>query len=868
MNWISFGDINFKLFEFHKIKNKGFSNLELKHMIYAHAKFGGPLAITSDPDAFIMGSEANTDAIKNICIFKNDGSLLHKISKEGMQKIVGMDFLDEEYLFVMMHEGSFILVDPHKGVKKSYNLGPRFMAEPIIEAKVVDNSIVFYTNFNGLYNFYYVENIFAPTCKPFIHADIKVKPAFFVPISHKSSLSERLECLVTNPSAGIHRLIEDQDEMILFNSSYASTAFLANLPNIKEIRLIAVSPSQDIEKQMMAFFTAENSLYLVSSDFTKVLMRKDNVSKDLKDPKGSNWKRALKLLWCGEDAVVLFVGRTINIVTRDNTFEKEIKNTKALLPMQEVDGIKIISSGKCEVLRALPPSYVNIFKINSSAKAKDLYEAYEDYEQRQASYENNILTEKKGLQEAVEECIDAACFELSTTEQLRLLRAAHFGKTFLNPNNSTFDHNKFSQACKILRVISSFRNENLCRAITYQQFLCLSEAEVIRILIRYQLYYLADEVCKFLNYPAKLTSQVYVNWAIAKIESAFDTGENPEKQQEALAVAIYEKLKNEATISFAVIARKAVELGKKHLARKLLENEKSFSKKLQVLLEMKDYINSLREAIYSRDPNLIEMVIFKMQNDTSLPRQSVWSLLSKTPLSKKLLLEYLRNFNPQTLDEFMIDNSSGDERALIAIKNAYFIKELPQRMTLLKDFALKFFKDKFCEDVTREQYEFLSELIKSKGQQAEELSINKHLYNLFQNQKFDEAEKVRKKFKISERNFYTIQARAFIDGKKWDELERLLADKNKKYATIPWFSIVDMLSDAGEGDKAEKYVVKLSDVEEQLTILKMMNKFRTAADVAFNNKRRDFLEELLLLPSVDNETKDAIDNMLGSMKRR
>lgn len=867
MNWISLGDINFKLFEFHKIKNKAFSNLELKHMIYAHAKFGGPLAITSDPDAFIMGSESNTDAIKNICIFKNDGSPLHRISKEGMQKIVGMDFLDEEYLIVIMHEGSFILVDPHKGVKKSYNLGPRFMAEPIIEAKVVDSSIVFYTNFNGIYNFYYVENIFAPICKPFLHAEIRFKPAFFVPISHKSSLSERLECLVTNHSAGIHRMIEDQDEMILFNSSHASTAFLANLPNIKDIRLIAVSPSTDVEKQMMAFFTSDNSLFLVSSDFTKVLLKKENVSKDLKDPKSSNWKRALKLLWCGEDAVVLFIGRTINIITKDSVYEKEIKSTKALLPMQEIDGVKITSSNKCEILRALPAYYVNIFKINSSAKAKDLYEAYEDYEQRQASYENNILTEKKGLQEAVEECIDAACFELSTTEQLRLLRAAHFGKTFLNPNNSTFDHNKFSHSCKILRVISSLRNENLARAITYQQFLCLTDAEVIRILIRYQLYYLADEVCKFLNYPSKLASQVYVNWACAKIESAYDSGESQEKQQEALAVAIYEKLKNEPTISFAVIARKAVEIGKKHLAKKLLENERSFSKKLQVLLEMKDYINSLREAIFSRDPNLIEMVIFKMQNDNTLPEQSVWSLLSKTPLSKKLLLEYLKNFNPSSLDDFMIDNSSGDERAMYAVKNGYNYKDLPQRMALLKDFAMKFFKDKFCEDVTREQYDFLSELIKYNGQQTEEISINKHLFNLFTNQKFEDAEKARKKFKISERNFYTIQAHALIKSKKFDELEKLLADKNKKYATIPWFSVVDMLSEAGETDRAEKYVVKLPDVEEKLTILKMMSKFRTAAEVAFSHKNRDFLEELLNIPSVDNDTKDAIDHMLGSMRR-
>jgi len=869
MNWISLQDINFKLFEFYKIRNKGFSSLELKHMVYAHAKFGGPIAITSDPDAFIMGNDANNDAIKNICIFKNDGNLLRRISKEGMPKIVGMDFLDEEYLLVITQEGSYILVDPHKGTKRSYRLDSKFMAEPIIEAKIIGNSVIFYTGLQGSFKFYFVRNIFTPNCEPFSHGEMKTKPACFVPVSPKCSLSERLECLVTHASAGIHRLVEDQDEMVLFNPANASTAFLAQLPTIKEIKLIAMSPSNDVEKQMIAFLTKENNLFVVSSDFTKILMTKEEVSKDLKDA-SRGWKKAVKLMWCGEDAVVLFVGRTINIITEHNIVEKEIKNTKALLPMQEVDGIKITSSNKCEILRALPPYYVNIFKINSSAKAKDLYEAYEDYEQRQASYENNILTEKKGLQEAVEECIDAACFELNITEQLKLLRAAHFGKTFLNPNNSTFDHNKFSYSCKILRVIQAFRNDGfdgLARSLTYAQFQGLSELQVTRILVRYQLYYIADEVCKFLGFSPKLTSQVYVNWACAKIESTHEAGENSEQQQENLANIIYEKLKNENTISFAEIAKKAVEIGKDHLARKLLDKEKSFSKKLQVLLEMKDYLSSLREAIYSRDPNLIEMVIFKMQRD-NLPEQSVWTLLSKTPLSKKLLLEYLKNFKPESLNVYMMDHSTGDERAFYAIKNGYTIKDLPQRMSVIQDYALKFFDDKFAKDMTKEHYHFLGHLIKDNGIKADEVPINTHLENLFREGKFEKADKVRKDFKISDRNYYTVKAKAFILDKKWEELDALLNDKNKKSQTIPWFSVVDLLAEKSEYDLVEKYVVRLPDVDEQIVILKMINRFKTAIDVAYRNKKGEALEELENHPAVDQNLRDQIDSMLISLRRR
>lgn len=219
---------------------------------------------------------------------------------------------------------------------------------------------------------------------------------------------------------------------------------------------------------MMAIMTKDNILYVANSNFKKVLTRRDDILSKV-DPK--LLKRPLRLLWCAEEAVVIFLQKQFFIVNREKTAIKEYTSgVKGLLPIQEIDGIRIISNNKCEILRPLPEYYVNIFKINSTAKSKDLFEAYEEYENRKASYENNILTDKKGLQQAVEECIEAACFEINVADQVRLLKAAHFGKTFLNAGNSDFDHNKFPQACKILRVVNALRNEKITRAITYDQF--------------------------------------------------------------------------------------------------------------------------------------------------------------------------------------------------------------------------------------------------------------------------------------------------------------------------------------------------------------------------------------------------------------
>lgn len=47
-------------------------------------------------------------------------------------------------------------------------------------------------------------------------------------------------------------------------------------------------------------------------------------------------------------------------------------------------------------------------------------------------------TKKKELAEGVNECIEAGIFEINTSDSALLLKAASYGKTFLNP--SEIDH--------------------------------------------------------------------------------------------------------------------------------------------------------------------------------------------------------------------------------------------------------------------------------------------------------------------------------------------------------------------------------------------------------------------------------------------
>jgi len=48
-----------------------------------------------------------------------------------------------------------------------------------------------------------------------------------------------------------------------------------------------------------------------------------------------------------------------------------------------------------------------------------------------------------------------------------MLKAAAFGKTFLNKTNSNFDHDYFSEVCRNLRVLNALKNSYIGRCITF-----------------------------------------------------------------------------------------------------------------------------------------------------------------------------------------------------------------------------------------------------------------------------------------------------------------------------------------------------------------------------------------------------------------
>lgn len=155
--------------------------------------------------------------------------------------------------------------------------------------------------------------------------------------------------------------------------------------------------------------------------------------------------------------------------------------------------------------------------------------------------------------------------------------------------------------------------ETLGRAITYDQLVLIGDDRLIEMLLNCKAHFLALECCKLLKMPAEVFSKIYIDWAITAIDK------DSSGDEVALANRIYSKfaeLQNSQSINIdeialTEIAHEAAKNDKKELAKKLLEHESSITRKIPVLVWMREYEKSLEEAFKGKDTNLIHLVLLK-----------------------------------------------------------------------------------------------------------------------------------------------------------------------------------------------------------------------------------------------------------------
>ena len=578
LNWTELSDMYYR--QMHLYDMKWEQDLALEYFHIAAAKFGGPIARIMKPKSLILGIPKNNQLFREyLTISDSAGKIKGKVQWNFNKKLVGMGWTNEEILVIVFADGEIQLYDIH-GDPISYPPPAPLFGSPspkekeIINCEIFENMLIFLTADN---TFYYVRNF--TSCKPEVinSFDKRRRPTCFKAIPPNHSFSSNLDILCGDPNGGLI-LIQESKEVKFFSKIPFTNE------EISRVEHIALS----VTGEFLALLLEGAVVVVLEANFSKILTRID-----VKIPAGD----IKQLVWCGTDAVCVVCNDYIGVLGPDNqTATMEIdKKKEGVVCVPEIDGMRVFTTEKCEFWEKVDEALQITLAIGSFSPPALLLTANEGYLENSGSSGESIrsLQQNDQLLEAVEKLLQAASSEFDIDSQEKLLKAAAFGKTFLPPG--IFDSNKLVNIVKDLKVLNNIRRDWVARPLTYKQLAYTrNNGELlIKRLLESRYHYLAIQISKLWKLRV---DEIYVHWACAKlVDQRYSDNE--------MCSLICEKLNSCKSVKYTDIARKALDYGRRELAIKLLENEPAISRKVPLLLYMKEYERALDKAIESSDPD-------------------------------------------------------------------------------------------------------------------------------------------------------------------------------------------------------------------------------------------------------------------------
>ncbi|KAK0553670.1 Vacuolar protein sorting-associated protein 16 [Tilletia horrida] len=270
---------------------------------------------------------------------------------------------------------------------------------------------------------------------------------------------------------------------------------------------------------------------------------------------------------------------------------------------------------------------------------------------------------EENLSEAVDTCLRAAVHEWEVGWQRKLVKAAAFGKAFLDMYDPSF----FVTTAKTLRVLNAARAYEIGLPISSEEYqapaplpslphLTGPSALIARLAARNQ-HLLSSRIAQLLSLRP---DAILKHWARAKIsrplplggvvQSANGNGSGVassstaavsgavDQADEVVTEAIVRKFEGMwgegVSISYAEIARVAWGMGRTKLATKLLEYEPRAVDQVPLLLNMHEDKLALVKAIESGDTDLVYHVLLRLKGQLS--RGDFFRII-QAPLSDSLI---------------------------------------------------------------------------------------------------------------------------------------------------------------------------------------------------------------------------------------
>ncbi|SCV74365.1 BQ2448_6797 [Microbotryum intermedium] len=588
---------------------------------------------------------------------------------------------------------------------------------------------------------------------------------------------------------------------------------------------LSITPSPNAH--FLALLTAGSSpqLWVTSSDFSRSLSEFD-----LSGEGESGLPN--QVVWCGNNTVVVAWERTVVMVGPFGETLKYFYSDPVHL-IGEVDGTRIISSDLCEFLHMVPQSSQDVFRPGSTSPASILYEASELFDRRSPKADEYVRSIRVELVGAVDTLIDAAGREYEPIWQKKLLKAASYGKGYLDLYNPS----EFVAMTKTLRVLNAVRGFEVGIPMTYDQYQTHPPSHLISRLTSRSLHLLALRISSYLSLSP---APVLKHWAQAQISSS-PTSLTPSEESQLVSL-IVSKVSDQSDISSADVANTAWQLGRSSMATKLLEFEPRGSRQVPLLIKMKQDALALTKAIESGDPNLVYTVLLYLKRSHSLG--DFLRFVDHKPTAAALLQILAKDAQDyELLKDFYYQDDRRKESALLALEESLSIK-----VRIIEDFgdkvakvrvAAKFFgEDKDCSFENKVSSELpptrtsscplthnllqqmvedhIRLLVFQKTLESETtrpvharsligLSLNQTIHQCILLSEPKKADKLKTDFKVPDQRFWYIKLKALIEVRDWVGLETF--SKSKK-SPIGYEPFVEELIKNGAQRQATAYIEK------------------------------------------------------------
>uniref|UniRef100_A0A4X1SH02 Vacuolar protein sorting-associated protein 16 homolog n=2 Tax=Sus scrofa TaxID=9823 RepID=A0A4X1SH02_PIG len=772
---------------------------ELRDCLVAAAPYGGPIALLRNP----WRKEKAASVRPVLEIYSASGMPLASLMwKSG--PVVSLGWSAEEELLCVQEDGVVLVYGLHGDFRRHFSMGNEVLQNRVLDARIfhteLGSGVAILT---GAHRFTLSANV----------SDLKLRRMPEVP-----GLQSAPSCWTTLCRDRVaHILLAVGPDLYLLDHATCSPVTLPGLaPGVSSFLQMAVS----FTSRHLALFTDTGYIWMGTASFKEKLCE---FNCNIRAP-------PKQMVWCSrprskERAVVVAWERRLMVVgDTPESIQFVLDEDSYLVP--ELDGVRIFSRTTHEFLHEVPVASEEIFKIASMAPGALLLEAQKEYEKESQKADEYLreIQELGQLPQAVQQCIEAAGHEHWPDMQKSLLRAASFGKCFLD----RFPPDSFVRMCQDLRILNAIRDYHIGIPLTYSQYKQLTIQVLLDRLVLRRLYPLAIQICEYLRLPeVQGVSRILAHWACYKVQQK-------DVSDEDVARAINQKLGDTPGVSYSDIAARAYGCGRTELAIKLLEYEPRSGEQVPLLLKMKRSKLALSKAIESGDTDLVFTVLLHLKNE--LNRGDFFMTLRNQPMALSLYRQHI---------EGRVAALQKAAEAFNKAKNDFAAKATEDQMRLLR-------LQRCLED----------EL----GGRFLDLSVHDTVTTLILGGHNKRAEQVARDFRIPDKRLWWLKLTALADLEDWEELEKFSKSKKSPIGYLPFVEICMKQHNKYE---AKKYASRVGP-EQKVKALLLVGDVAQAADVAIEHRNEAEMSLVLshCTGATDGATVDKIQRARAQAQKK